>query len=85
MKIRLRDIGLTDLDSQSVILISDFVRIARAQEGADIRLKDNDIIHAIFKLGASTKNSRLRMMFLSLRRGMQQHFGGKRPDTIAHC
>lgn len=72
MKIRLRDIQVNDLDSQSVILLSNFVRTARTMEGANISMLDDDIVHVVFNLGAKTDNPILRVVFKSIRRRLQK-------------
>ena len=77
MKARLRDIRLFDLDTQTVLLITKFVRIARTQERASIRLNDSAVVERVVKLGIETENAELRALFHSIRRPLRKHLASK--------
>lgn len=78
MKVRLRDIRVNDLDNQSVILLSNFIRTARTQEGANISLTDEYVVCAVFNLGLKTNNPMLKVVFNSFQRRLRKQIKERR-------
>ncbi|MEM7358823.1 MAG: hypothetical protein AAF431_06990 [Pseudomonadota bacterium] len=72
MKVRLKDIAVDDLDRQSAILLNNFIKTAKMQEGVDIDLDDEHLVHRVFNMGKNTENTSLRMVFLSFRRTLRR-------------
>lgn len=85
MKIRLKDIGVADLDFESITLLRSFVKAAHIQEGFEIRLEDENIVHSVFKIGRNTKNARLRMDFLCLQRRIRKHLWQQKKQANDKC
>lgn len=67
MKVYLRDVNLFDLDSQTLVILSRFVVLARKYEAQTLRLNDKNVLEKVFAIGAATKKSQLKILFLSLR------------------
>ncbi len=74
MKVRLEDIRLFDLDSQTVLQISKFVRLSRQRYGSTIRLNDSGVIKRVFKYGLETDDPELKRLLLAIRRSLTQHY-----------
>ncbi len=66
MKIRLRDIKLFDLDSQTVLQINKFVSRARSRDGVSIRLNDPLIVRKVVYYGLHTEDSEMKSLFQAI-------------------
>ena len=82
MKVRLKDIAVDDLDRQSAILLNNFIKTAKMQEGIDIDLDDEHLVHRVFNMGKNTENTSLRMVFLSFRRTLRRCMKERRSGTM---
>jgi len=71
MVIDLKRVKLADLDSQCVIDVTKLVRIARVQEGVQLKLTDNKVVEAAFRFGLESDDLKTRMKFLQLRRSLK--------------
>ena len=69
MKVRLREIKVADLDAQSVILLSQFVRIAR-RGGADLKMQYPDVVRRAFSHASVTDDPDLIVLFMRLKKHM---------------
>lgn len=63
---------MDDLDRQSAILLNNFIQTAQLQEGVEINVHDDHVVHTVFNMGKNTTNSSLRMVFLSFRRTLRK-------------
>lgn len=79
MKVDLKDISLFDLDSQTVLLITKFVRCVRDQENVALKLTDPMIVRKVFDIGMTTSKPTLKAMFLKVREALskQGHLQGQ--------
>lgn len=68
----LKDLKLFDLDSQTVLLITKFVRHVRNHENVEIRLTDVGVVRKVFDIGAVTSNPTLKLMLLHIQRSLQK-------------
>ncbi len=68
MKIRLREIKVIDLNSRTVILLNQFVRLARLRFGLDIKMQYPDVIRRVVNCGTTTDNPELLQAFHEFRR-----------------
>lgn len=84
MKVRLKDIGVCDLDRQSAILLRSFVHTARVQEGTVLEMQDADIIHSVFNMGLTTSNPSLRLVYLSLRRRLRKQLREQKKPPLSN-
>lgn len=66
MKVRLREIKVTDLDAQSMILLTQFVRMAR-KAGADLKMQYPDVVRRVFSYAAVTDDPDLIVLFMRLK------------------
>lgn len=73
MKVDLKDIGLFDLDSQTVLLISKFVRVVRREEGIALALTDVALVRKVFDIGMLTRNTELKHLFNNIRVGLEKN------------
>ena len=67
MKIRLREIKVVNLNSKTVILLTQFVRMARLNDGADLKMQYPDIVHRVFLHADMTNNPDLIVLFMRIR------------------
>ncbi len=67
MKADLNDISLFDLDSQTVLLITKFVRCVRDQENVALKLTDGKIVRKVFDIGMTTSKPEVKLLFLKIR------------------
>ncbi len=73
MKVRLREIKVVDLNTRTIILLTQFVRLARVREGADLRMQQRDIVRRIFRYAAHTDNPDLIVLFMHIKKAMSLH------------
>lgn len=66
-KVRLREIKVVDLNAKTVILITQFVRLARLREEADLKMQQPDIVRRIFQYATITSNPELIVLFMRIR------------------
>ena len=70
MKIRLTDIKVVALNTQTIILLAHFVRLARSSEGADLKMQQPDIVKRVFKYAATVQNPDLVVLFMRIKKSM---------------
>ncbi len=73
MRIRLREIKVVDLNAKTVILLTQFVRLARLREGADLKMQYPDVIKRVFDFAANTTNPELIILFMRMRKQLVSH------------
>ncbi len=73
MKIRLREIRVVDLNSKTVILLTQFVRMARVKNGVDIKMQYPDVVRQVFYYGAVTQSPELIVLLKKIRRELIRH------------
>ena len=73
MKIKLKDIRVVTLNTQTVILLSHFVRLARVTEGADLQMQQPDIVKRVFKYAETAQNPDLLVLFMRIKKCMKSH------------
>ncbi len=71
MKVKLSDIQVAHLNAQSVIVLTQFVRLARVREGADLRLQHPKIVKAVFEYAKRTDNPDLIVLFMRFKRQLK--------------
>jgi hypothetical protein len=49
MRVSLREIKIIALNTETIILLTQFVRLARVREGAELRMQQSDIVHRVFQ------------------------------------
>ncbi len=74
MKVRLRDIRLSHLDTETRHEVLKFARTAQQVENKRIDVDAEDLIREVFNYGLVTENLDLRMSFLALRRSLKRLF-----------
>ncbi len=67
MRVRLREIKVAKLNSRTVILLTQFVRLARVREGANLKMQQPDIIRRVFRYAAISENPDLIVIFMRIR------------------
>lgn len=67
MKIKLTEIKVMDLNSRTVILLTQFVRLARLRDGADLKMQYPDLVRRVFKYASITENPDLIVLFMRIR------------------
>ncbi len=73
MKIRLREVNVLALNTRTVILLTQFVRLARLREGADLKMQQQDIVYRIFQYAAESKNPDLIVLFMHIKKALSAH------------
>ena len=64
---------MVDLNSKTVILLTQFVRLARLREGADLKMQYPDIIRRVFSYAATTDNPDLIVLFMKIRQHLVKY------------
>ncbi len=72
MKVRLKEIRVIDLDSQSVIMLTRFVRMARKQ-GVDLKMQQPDIVYKVFAHASVTEDPDLIVLFMRFRQHLVKY------------
>lgn len=72
MKIKLSEIKVADLDASSVIMLNQFVRVAR-KNGADMKMQYPNIVRRVFSYASKTDNPDLIVLSMRLRRHMARY------------
>jgi len=67
MKVKLSDIKVMELNSKAVILLTQFVRLARLRDGADLKMQDPDLVRRVFKYSSITENPDLIVLFMRIK------------------
>lgn len=73
MKVRLKDINVITLNTETIILLTQFVRLARVREGAELRMQQADIVHRVFQYAATSDNPDLIVLFMHIKKSMSRH------------
>jgi len=73
VRVRLREIKVVALNAQTIILLTQFVRLARVREGADLRMQQPDIIWRIFQYAATVQNPDLIVLFMRIKNDLVKH------------
>ena len=73
MKVRLREIKVVALNTSTIILLTQFVRLARVREGADLRMQQPDIIKKVFRYAANCENPDLIVLHMHIKNEMTKH------------
>lgn len=73
MRVRLREIKVVELNSKTVILLTQFVRLARVREGADLKMQHPEIVSKVFRYAAHTDNPDLIVLFMRIRRHLMKY------------
>ncbi|MBL4670890.1 MAG: hypothetical protein JKX81_01420 [Arenicella sp.] len=73
MKVRLKEIKVIALNTGTVILLTQFVRLARVREGAELRMQQADIVHRVFQYAATSENPDLIVLFMRIKKSMSKH------------
>jgi len=82
MKTQLRDIKLFDLDSQTVLQISKFVRKARVIDGLTIQLNDPLVIREVVRHGLMSKNAEIQALFRSISTSLNAQYELSIPESL---
>ena len=82
MKTQLRDIKLFDLDSQTVLQISKFVRKARVIDGITIRLNDPLVIREVVRYGLISDNAEIQALFRSISMSLNAQYDLNIPESL---
>lgn len=73
MKVKLTEIKVVTLNTKTIILLTQFVRLAKAREGADLRMQQRDIVRRVFHYAASSENPDLIVLFMHIKKSMSKH------------
>ncbi|MFT6408272.1 MAG: hypothetical protein ACJAQ6_001689 [Arenicella sp.] len=73
MKIRLRDIKVVSLNTGTIILLTQFVRLARLRERADLRMQQTNTIHRVFQYAVKSENPDLIVLFMRIKKSVSDH------------
>ncbi len=73
MKVRLSEIKVVALNTRTIILLTQFVRLARVREGADLRMQQADIIKRVFKYASMSENPDLIVLYMHIKKEMAKH------------
>lgn len=73
MKIRLREISVADLNAEAVILLSQFVRLARQKHGVDIKMQYADVVRRAVNYAMTTTSRELRILFNKFHRELVKY------------
>ena len=73
MKVKLREIKVVALNTRSIILLTQFVRLARVREGADLRMQQPDIVRRVFHYAANSDNPDLIVLFMRIKNEVSKH------------
>lgn len=73
MKVRLRDIKVASLNSRTIILLTEFMRMARAREGVNLKMQQPDVIRRVFLYGARSNNPDLIVLFMRIKMHLVTH------------
>ncbi|MFQ3244570.1 MAG: hypothetical protein ACI9SP_001201 [Arenicella sp.] len=73
MRVRLREIKVIALNTETIILLTQFVGLARVREGAELRMQQSDIVHRVFQYAATTENPDLIVLFMHIKKSMRKY------------
>jgi hypothetical protein len=73
IKVRLREIKVVALNTGTIILFTQFVRLARLREGADLQMQQTDIVYRVFQYAAVSENPDLIVLFMRIKQSMTKH------------
>ena len=81
MNTQVGSIKLFDLDNQTVLQITKFVRMARLRENASIELNNETAVEQVLQVGDSTRNAELQVLHRAICASLQQHIKGESDDS----
>jgi len=73
MKVKLSEIRVVDLNTRTIILFTQYVRLARVRDGADLRMQQPDIVHRVFQYAKKSDNPDLIVLFMRIKKQMINH------------
>jgi ribosomal silencing factor RsfS len=65
--IQLRDVQLSQLNTECLRLVAKFVRQLKAHKGVSLRMQDSDILVQISTQAHRTKNKQLKALYVDLK------------------
>ena len=68
MKIRLRDIKLSQLNNKSLTLVSKYARLLKAKEGVHLKLQEPDILIKISDSARATDDDNLINLYKEIKK-----------------
>jgi len=66
--IQLRDIQLSQLNTQCLLLVAKFVRRLKARKGVYLRMQDDDILLQISERANRTRDTELKALYADLKK-----------------
>jgi hypothetical protein len=66
--IQLRDIQLSQLNTQCLLLVAKFVRRLKARKGVSLRMQDDDILLQISERANHTRDTELKALYADLKK-----------------
>ncbi len=88
--VALKDITLFELGNNNLLMVSKFIRIARIEEGVNIRLNDKGVICKVLSYGQKTDNPKLKRMYRQLKASISKYIREQKipvdlcPDSELH-
>ncbi len=76
MKIKLRNVKLSQLNNNCISLILKFIRVLRSHNGKSLRLTDSNILMTVFQEASNTDNPELIRLAKHLRQQIRVSFRG---------
>jgi len=73
MKVKLSEIKVVALNTRTIILLTQFVRLARVRENANLRMQQPDVVRRVFHYAAHTQNPDLIVLFMHIKNAMSKH------------
>ena len=80
IKVRLSDINVANLNSSTVILITQFLRKARAHEDFDLHMQHPEIIKKIVIYAENSKDPDLIVLSMRIKRAVATHIKDVDPE-----
>ena len=72
VKVQLKDIKLSELNTECLRLVSSYLRVLRQHNGTILRMQDDDILLKISDYSHRTRNQELKRLYIRLKDEMRQ-------------
>ncbi|MFT4634770.1 MAG: hypothetical protein ACI9OI_000557 [Chitinophagales bacterium] len=80
MKVSLKEIKVVSLNIGTILLLTQFVRLARVCDGADLRMQQANIVHRVFRYAAKSENPDLIVLLMRIKKSMSIHIKNSKLD-----
>lgn len=83
LKIRLSEINVAQLNTDTVLLITQFLRKARSSNDCDLHMQQPDVIKAVIRYAESSDDPDLIVLSMKIKKAIASHIKESDPERTS--